>query len=69
MFHPTGSVAATCCGQKHDRDDEYFPEGQNNRHIGENSLKVWSMEFLNSTAEAEEDDLETKRLCGMHDKM
>lgn len=56
VLHPTGSVAATCSGQRHyDHDycsaDEDSPV-TNDRDV-DNSLKVWSMPFLNSDSDVD----------------
>ncbi|OQE44422.1 hypothetical protein PENCOP_c002G08093 [Penicillium coprophilum] len=48
IFHPMGSVVATCSGQRHfvsdDSSDEDIPA--TNTKQADNSLKVWSMPFL-----------------------
>lgn len=53
MFHPMGSVVATCSGQRHfvsnDSSDEDIPA--KNTEQADNSLKVWSMPFLLSESE------------------
>lgn len=52
-----GNVVATCSGQRY-QADTHFSEGGISDGIGEqsdNSLKVWSMPFLNSPMEADAD--------------
>lgn len=41
VLHPMGSVAATCSGQRHSDDKVNV----------DNSLKVWSMPFLEANTE------------------
>ncbi|KAJ6118589.1 hypothetical protein N7471_013209 [Penicillium samsonianum] len=57
MFHPMGSVVATCSGQRHfvsnDSSDEDIPA--KNTEQADNSLKVWSMPFLLSESETTHD--------------
>jgi hypothetical protein len=57
IFHPMGSVAATCSGQRHlvsgDSSDEDIPVKNNKQ--ADNSLKVWSMPFLMSETEENRD--------------
>ncbi|KAJ5200731.1 hypothetical protein N7491_008462 [Penicillium cf. griseofulvum] len=57
MFHPMGSVVATCSGQRHfvsdDSSDEDIPA--ENTKPGDNSLKVWSIPFLMSEPEINHD--------------
>lgn len=52
MFHPMGSVVATCSGQRHFvSDDSSDEEIQMKDKQADNSLKVWSMPFLLSETE------------------
>ena len=53
MFHPMGSVVATCSGQERlvsDDSGEYIPAKS-----PDNSLKVWSMPFLLSDPDTNHD--------------
>lgn len=43
VLHPMGTVAATCSGQRH------YPDASNGETANaDNSLKVWSMPFLDN---------------------
>lgn len=57
LFHPTGSVVATCSGQRHlvsdDSSDEDIPV--KNIKQADNSLKVWSMPYLFPETEVNHD--------------
>ncbi|KAJ5249883.1 hypothetical protein N7489_000293 [Penicillium chrysogenum] len=57
MFHPMGSVAATCSGQRHFVSDDPPHEevSTKNTKQADNSLKVWSMPFLLSETETNHD--------------
>jgi hypothetical protein len=57
MFHPMGSVAATCSGQRHFVSDDLPDEevSAKNTKQTDNSLKVWSMPFLLSETEKNHD--------------
>lgn len=57
MFHPMGSVAATCSGQRHFISDDLSDEdiSAKNMKQADNSLKVWSMPFLLSVPEQNHD--------------
>ncbi|KAJ5690780.1 hypothetical protein N7462_005172 [Penicillium macrosclerotiorum] len=49
VFHPMGSVVATCSGQRHFVTDDSLDDHNNDRNAinqADNSLKVWSMPFL-----------------------
>ncbi|KAJ5102299.1 hypothetical protein NUU61_004521 [Penicillium alfredii] len=51
VFHPMGSVVATCSGQRHFANDDTPDDLDVHSGAGkaDNTLKVWSMPFLNST--------------------
>ncbi|KAJ5195803.1 hypothetical protein N7449_006282 [Penicillium cf. viridicatum] len=57
MFHPMGSVVATCSGQRHFVSDDSSDEDISAKNIkqADNSLKVWSMPFLLSETETNHD--------------
>ena len=57
MFHPMGSVVATCSGQRHFASDDSSDEDISAESIkqADNSLKVWSMPFLLSETETNHD--------------
>ncbi|KAJ5965116.1 uncharacterized protein N7479_004992 [Penicillium vulpinum] len=57
MFHPMGSVVATCSGQRHFDSDDSSDEETSAKNIEQvdNSLKVWSMPFLLSETEKTHD--------------
>ncbi|KAJ5611246.1 hypothetical protein N7510_007965 [Penicillium lagena] len=54
VFHPMGSVVATCSGQRHFANDDQDPAVR-----ADNSLKVWSMPFLTSSVDAEGPELDS----------
>ncbi|CAP96957.1 hypothetical protein E8E15_003004 [Penicillium rubens] len=57
MFHPMGSVAATCSGQRHFVSDDPPDEEVSAKNTKQTdiSLKVWSMPFLLSETEKNHD--------------
>ncbi|EAU37345.1 conserved hypothetical protein [Aspergillus terreus NIH2624] len=50
VLHPSGTVAATTSGQRHYQDDD-TPTMEKALTGFDNTLKVWSMPFLNATPE------------------
>ncbi|KAJ5894799.1 hypothetical protein N7495_006490 [Penicillium taxi] len=46
LFHPMGSVLATCSGQRHHPSDDLLSETAPLPRRVDNSLKVWSMPYL-----------------------
>ena len=55
VFHPMGSVVATCSGQRH-RDFENTVEQTERRQSStnaDNTLKIWSLPFLELGADDE----------------
>lgn len=46
VFHPMGTVAATCSGQRH-----YDDESRATPMKADNSLKIWSLPFLETPSD------------------
>ena len=52
VFHPMGTVAATCSGQRHYLDDEAGDgESRATPMKADNTLKIWSLPFLETPSD------------------
>lgn len=52
VFHPMGTVAATCSGQRHYFDDEAGDgESRDTSMKADNTLKIWSLPFLGTPSD------------------
>ncbi|KAJ5567992.1 hypothetical protein N7450_010478 [Penicillium hetheringtonii] len=59
VFHPMGTVVATCSGQRPQTQDDEDYDSTNSGNWGENSLKVWSMPFLAEDESVPDPSIET----------
>lgn len=51
VFHPMGTVAATCSGQRHYDDESGDGESRATPMKADNSLKIWSLPFLETPSD------------------